>query len=199
MFDYGTLSVTVWVIFLGICFGAFYAYYYRRLLGDLLRAFISAGAENEQTAKTLDEIGYGSGIKRRFAEMSLKKGSGLRRTIEAVYEETDRGALKKDEDELFVKAPKPDHVQRYYISEEKRYAAEVRYDGEGTTTTTVLVTVGVFFAVAIIVISLLPWIINNSAKIFGGGKGDSDGRYENGTDDEYSAEADTENEALQTE
>ncbi len=167
--DYEAIAAVVWIVFLGICFGAFYAYYYRRVLGDLLRAFITAGAEDEKTAKTLTEIGYGSGIKKIVAGIALKKKSGLRRTIEAVYEEED--APKKTPDELFVRKPKLSVPQKYYVPEERRIAAEIRYDGEGTTSATLLLTVAVFFVAAIVAMSLIPWIINNSKRILNGGSG----------------------------
>lgn len=155
--DFEQLSSAIWVVFLGICCAAFYAYYQRRLLGDLLRALISAGAENEQTAKTLTDIGYGSGLRHWFASRALRKGSGLRRTVEAVYEES--APEPKNPDELFVKKPAAPVPQRYYVPEERRITAEIRYDGEGTTASTLLLTVAAFFVVALITMSLLPWII----------------------------------------
>ncbi len=158
MVDYTALSAAVWVVFAGVCFGAFYAYYHRRLLGDLLRSVIAAGANDEQNAKTLSEIGYGSGIKKHFARFALKKGSVLRKTVVAVYEEKD--PVKKHSDELFVKAQQV-HDQRYYVPEDRRITAEVRYDGKGTTATTLMLTVAAFFVAAIVVVSLLPWIIRN--------------------------------------
>lgn len=159
MIDYTTLSAAVWIIFAGVCFGAFYAYYHRRLLGDLLRSFIAAGASDEQSAKTLDEAGYGSGIKQSFARFALKKGSVLRKTICTVYDE--KAPVKKHSDQLFAKAPQDQREQRYYIPEERRITAEVRYDGKGTTATMLMVTVISFFVAAIIIVSLLPWIMRN--------------------------------------
>lgn len=165
MEQYAALSATIWIVFLGICFGAFYAYYYRRILGDLLRALIAQGAEDEKTAKTLSEIGYGGGLKHLFAARALKKGAALRKTVETVYEE--QLPHRKSPDELFVRAQKAAAPQRYYVPEEKRFAAEVRYDGEGTTVTTLLLTVGVFFVAAIVTMSLLPWILNHIGLLFG--------------------------------
>ncbi|MBR5528277.1 MAG: hypothetical protein IKV97_04675 [Clostridia bacterium] len=159
MTDQSTLATFVWVVFLGVCFGAFYAYYHRRLLGDILRTFIAYGADSEQNALTLANIGYGEGIKHTFAKFALRRSSVLRKTIHTVYEE--KAPVKKDPDELFAKAPKLPCEQRYYIPEEKRITAEIRYDGKGTTASTLIITVAVFFAVAIIAVSLLPWIIRN--------------------------------------
>lgn len=165
MNDYNTLSTTVWIIFFGICIASFYAYYHRRLLGDLLRAFISAGADCENNAKTLSDIGYGEGIKHLFAKHALKNGAVLRKNIIAVYNEET--AKKKNPDELFVKKEKPDFEQKYFVDEEKRIVAEIRYDGKGTTASTLLLTVAAFFVASLVTISLLPWILQNSGKLLG--------------------------------
>lgn len=159
MTDQSTLAAAVWVVFLGVCFGAFYAYYHRRLLGDILRTFISAGADSSENAKTLSEIGYGTGIKRAFAGFALRQGSVLRKSVYAVFEE--KKPVKKNPDELFAKGEKLPCEQRYYIPEDKRITAEIRYDGKGTTASTLIFTVAVFFVAAIVAVSLLPWIIRN--------------------------------------
>lgn len=165
MNDYNTLSTTVWIIFFGVCMAAFYAYYHRRLLGDLLRAFIAAGADCEKNAKTLNEIGYGDGIKKVFARFALKNGSVLRKTICAVYNEQPEH--KKNPDELFVRTKKPDTEQKYFVDEEKRIVAEIRYDGKGTTSSTLLLAVAAFFVIAVIAVSVLPRILQNAGSIFG--------------------------------
>lgn len=165
MNNYSTLSTTVWIIFFGICIAAFYAYYHRRLLGDLLRAFISSGADCEENAKTLSDIGYGDGIKKIFATYALRPGSVLRKTICAVYNEAP--PQKKNPDELFVRAKKPDYEQKYFVDEQKRIVAEIRYDGKGTTTSTLLLTVAAFFVAALVAISVLPWILQNSGRLLG--------------------------------
>ncbi len=180
--DYERITSIVWIVFLGICFGAFYAYYNKKLLGDIVRAIVFSAAENEQTAKTLEELGYGSGIKKLFAKHALRKGSGLRKTVCVLYEE--KTAEKKNEDELFAaKTPLPGE-QRYYIPEESRIRAEVRYDDDGTTATAVLATVAAFFVVALISISVLPTVI----RYFGGLFSERADTTSYNTDSGYSSE-----------
>lgn len=172
MNDYATLSAIVWVVFLGVCFASFYAFYHRRLLGDLLRALISAQAEDEKSAKTLSEIGYGNGIKNAFAKFALKKGSVLRKTVEVLYEE--KAPVRTNSDELFVKKPKLSCEQKYFVPEEKRIVAEIRYDGKGTTSSTLLLSVISFFVAALLVISLLPWILQNAGRLLGNDQPEED-------------------------
>ncbi len=162
-----TLSVIVWVVFFGVLFGSFYAYYQRRLLGDILRALISHEAQDENSAKTLSQIGYGTKLKRSFASFALRKGSGLRKHIFAVYEEKE--AEKKHRDQLFVKAEAAETEQRYYVPEEKRIVAEVRYDGKGTDLKTLVIATAALLAAAILIVSFLPWFIDKYNSLMGKG------------------------------
>lgn len=163
-----TLAVIVWVVFFGVLFGSFYAYYQRRLLGDILRALISHEAQDEASAKTLAQIGYGSKLKHSFASFALRKNSGLRKHVFAVYEEKE--AEKKHPDQLFVKPEAAEQEQKYYVPEEKRIVAEVRYDGKGTDLKTLVISVAALLAAAIIIVSFLPWLIDKYHSLMGSGE-----------------------------
>lgn len=154
-----TITPIVWVVFAGVCCAAFYAFYQKRIVGDLLRALIAAGADCAENAKTLSEIGYGKGVRAAFSRRVLKKGSVLRKSVEARGDETPTAETKHHPDELFVKKTIDPNI-RYYIPEENRAAAEIRYDGKGTTVSTLLLTVAAFFAAAMIFIALLPTLLH---------------------------------------
>ncbi len=160
--DLEQITVTIRVVFAGICCAAFYAYYQRCLLGDIVRAFLSAEAIDPQNAKTLAEIGYGDRLRRAFAERALKNGTALRKTVHALYPESN--PIRRHKDELLIgktqssRSNEKSQPQRYYVPEELRHTAEVRYDSKGTSPTTVLVTVAAFFVAAVVIITLLPWI-----------------------------------------
>ena len=69
-----TITPIVWVVFAGVCCAAFYAFYQKRIVGDLLRALIAAGADCAENAKTARgsfppcfEKRFGSAKKRRSA------------------------------------------------------------------------------------------------------------------------------------
>ncbi len=154
-----TITPIVWVVFAGVCCAAFYAFYQKRIVGDLLRALIAAGADCAENAKTLSEIGYGKGVRAALSRRVLKKGSVLRKSVEARGDETPTAETKHHPDELFVKKTVDPNI-RYYIPEENRAAAEIRYDGKGTTVSTLLLTVAAFFAAAMIFIALLPTLLH---------------------------------------
>lgn len=154
-----TITPIVWVVFAGVCCAAFYAFYQKRIVGDLLRALIAAGADCAENAKTLSEIGYGKGVRAALSRRVLKKGSVLRKSVEALGDETPKAETKHHPDELFVKKTIDPNI-RYYIPEEKRAAAEIRYDSKGTTVSTLFLTIAAFFAAAMIFIALLPSILH---------------------------------------
>lgn len=169
------LTVTIWVVFAGICCAAFYAYYQRCLLGDIVRALLACEAYDAQSAKTLTELGYGSGLRRAFALRALRKGTALRKSVHAVYPEMPPQRRHKDEIVFSSRRQSASaSSQRYYIPEELRHAAEVRYDAKGTSAVTVIGTVAAFFVAAVILIALLPWIRDTVASI-----GTTDDRSEN--------------------
>ncbi|MBE6623921.1 MAG: hypothetical protein E7621_07050 [Ruminococcaceae bacterium] len=170
MTDQKTIITIIFVVFAGICYGTFYAYYHRRLVGDLIRAILCKNALNEQSAVTLEDVGYSKGIKRIFAKFALKKGSAARKYVCAVYEE--KAPVKKHDDELFVKCAKPDKEQKYYVPEEKRHTVERKYNGKGMSLASVLIAIAVLFAAALVAISILPWILANANRLGGTSSGE---------------------------
>ena len=112
----------------------------------------------------------------------------MRKTVEAVFPEDS--PERKNNDELFVKKAKSDVTQLYFIPEDKRIVAEIRYDGEGTTATTLLLSIAAFFVAAILVISFLPWILQNAGRILGAQNDDTNDVVpeENNTTIDYTIE-----------
>lgn len=151
MNDYGEIYSIIWLIFFGICFAAFYAYFTKHFLGSLIRRLIDVKASSESTAKSLSELGYG-----RFSAFALgrclKQSSGLRRYVEAVFPE------EKGDSDLLVSDGKT--VQKYYLPYDKYETAEKRYDDKGTTLGAVFLTVAVFFVVALLSMVIMPFIVN---------------------------------------
>ncbi len=170
MTDQKTIITIIFVVFAGICYGTFYAYYHRRLVGDLIRAILCKNALKEESAVTLEDVGYSKGIKRIFADFALKKGSAARKYVCTVYEE--KAPVKKHDDELFVKSSKPDNEQKYYIPEDKRLTVEFKYNGKGMSLVSVFIAIAVLFAAALVAVSILPWVLANANRLGGTGSGE---------------------------
>ncbi len=178
------IITVIWIVFFGVCFASLYAYYQKNIVGDIVRALLKLDATGEDTAKTLDEIGYGDGIRNTFASYVLRHGAPLRKTVYAVFDDTPE--KKKDADELFAKKKDLGFAQKYYIPEEKKYVADVRYDAEGSSAKTLLLSVAAFFAAALIIIALLPDIqsmINGFKDSFG--KNDTPGYVPSDSTEEF--------------
>ena len=96
-------------------------------------------------------------MKKAFATRLLRHGASLRRTVKVLYDDTPE--KKKNDDELFSSKKKLDCEQKYYIPEEVKYIADVRYEAEGTSAKTLLLSVIAMFIAAVIIVSALPDIV----------------------------------------
>lgn len=100
----------------GICIGAmlaFSVYFFQtRIIGSLVRRLI-ADAQGEENAKTLAELGKNKAIYRHY----LKDNSPLRRLVSVAG-----GVIPRNEDDELDFGG-----ARFYIDEEKRHLAEIRY------------------------------------------------------------------------
>ncbi len=141
----------VWLMFFGICLGAVYAFFTKRFLGGLVRKLIAEKAASESSAMTLAELGYGK-VSSAFMKRCLKEGCGLRKYVGVVFPEThgERDLLIHEKTE----------EQRYFLPYDKYEIAEKRYGDSGTTFGVLVLTVVLFFVVAVISTVVVPFMIN---------------------------------------
>ncbi len=134
-------------IILGIAFGILVAggisVYLKAKLGGFVRKLIKEGANSPENAKTLYELGYfkNAGIRRE-----LTRGVNLSKVVKSPEEDAFRAAEaekrtayeeKQAEDPTlppFAEVEyKPNFSSaRFYIPEDLRYRAEIRYDKKGS-------------------------------------------------------------------
>lgn len=140
-----TLEKVVLAIAIGAVIAGFIMLYNKRAAGKLPRELIKRGAHNESTALTLAELG----LKPHSAGTTSLKNpdSGLRRYVEVVGRD---GALTGEE---LAKA-------RLYVPEDRKYAAEVRYDAKGTNVATAIVAVIAIGVAAYLCIKYIPQLLN---------------------------------------
>ena len=72
------IQFIMWPLIFGLILSFFIIYYRRRVIGAFVRAIREAGASDEESAKTLAEIGQEDNSS---AISALKKSSSLRRLI----------------------------------------------------------------------------------------------------------------------
>ncbi len=124
-----------------------YAYFVKRVMGDFLRALEKSGAGDEESAKTITELGFGKAMG-LLIRMSLGKGATLRRFV---------GAAIKPEDESA-----PDNIpqQKYFLFPEKQNEALRRYKKDGTSIPVLIGCIALLIAAAIICTLVVPYFRN---------------------------------------
>lgn len=155
---YGTsLAQIITAIMLGCILASAVMLYERRYLGGFIRKLLEVEAGNEESAKTLEELGY---AKNGVLKMSLRsRDSAVRKLVRytgEVYEdvfpigEGEKPARQKMRDDIDFEAA------RFYIPANLRNRAEVRYEAKGTNLRSFLLTVVVCLVSGALIIRILP-------------------------------------------
>ena len=122
----------------GACFGVLLAalciFYQKNVPGAVVRALLRAQAFSPNDAKSAEELGFPP---RSLYALELKRGSTLRRIVATV----------------------PGDVPRYYVPEGRKYRAEIRFDKKGNGVAGLIVTALLAFAIALLLINLLPVLL----------------------------------------
>ncbi len=127
---------------IGIIIASFGTLYTKRYIGDFVRKMIREECLDAARAKTLAELGY---LKSPGVRGVIKTRGSLSRWVRCVEEDKYNKDLQKKREEFEeahkgdAKKPKFKEVEfvrdlntmHFYIPEEKKYAAEVRFDAEG--------------------------------------------------------------------
>ena len=137
----GLIVMAVW---LGVVLAALYNFYMRHVPGSAVRALLAAGALSPESAKTAEELQLS-----RLARRELIFGSVLSRIVRYVGDEPAEDGTC---------APR-DATARYYIPEEQKYRAEIRFESKGNGTVGLILTAVLGFGLALLVIRLLPWFL----------------------------------------
>ena len=132
--DASTATVLIWGICLVIILSSLYAFYVQKVPGRVARTLLRLDAKDADSAKTAAELG----IKQHaLAMLALTRSTALRRIVQATDEEEPR----------------------YFIPEELRYRAEVRYDKKGNGLFGLLMAIVLSVALALLLINLLPMVL----------------------------------------
>lgn len=162
-----SMDMIVWSLAGGLAIGLLCSFFHRRAIGALVRKLVAAGANTPDTAITLAEAGRGKDPLLRYL---LRTGTPLRRVILCANEDEfvrrapsdSRGARfarKLFSREAEEKVTTDFGRARFYLPEELRIAAEVRYDDEGTSVPSLLVSLVLIAAVAAAALYLLPELL----------------------------------------
>ena len=148
-----TVTTFVIAICIGILLAALYNFYQRNVPGAIVRAILREKALSEKDAKTAAQLG----LEGKFLFLwELTHGTALRRTVRFVGDTAYDARGKR---------PKQNAETRYYIPEEGKYRAEIRFEKKGNGLIALLITCALTAVLAILIIKLLPWFLSIVDKI----------------------------------
>jgi hypothetical protein len=172
-------------VILGVLIAMIASAFNRRVLGAFVRALIATESFSSDRAKTLSELGF---LKNWAVKYSLSRGVNLRNSVRCVEEDewdasNDRRyeaweAAMKEAEEKGTAKPAPFKERAYtirpaedhfYIPEEKKYAAEIKYEKKGTDGLAFFVSIVVLVAAFVIFLVLLPDVlrlVDNAISLF---------------------------------
>ena len=170
-------------ITIGIVIASISTLYNKRYIGDFVRKIINEGCFDASSAKTLYELGYLRDIGIRNV---IKSGGTLSRWVRCVEEDEHLAAveIKRAEfEEIHKNDQHPPkftepifkrdcNTMHFYIPEEKKYAAEVKFEKAGNSPMAVLLVAVVAVILCIFICYMLPdtiKLVDNFISVMKGG------------------------------
>lgn len=142
--DYQRSSLTMIVssFFIGIIIASIAMLYKQHFLGGIVRNIIKKNALSEDSALTMEELGYNP--KNIFYKFALRNNSTFEKTVHRTKEQPTR----------------------YYIPEEIKDREEIRYRKKGNDIFAIILAIILFAAVAFISLTIIPWFKDALSNIF---------------------------------
>lgn len=169
----GTL-VTMKTIIIGLTFGLIFAsfvtMYNKKYIGGFVRRLLKEECFDPNRAKTLDELGYTKSFGVRHA---ISSNGTLVRWVKCVEEDEFNAEIDKKRaefDEMHKNDPKPPRFKEiefkrdtktmhFYIPEEKKYAADIKFDAKGATVRSFVLVAVVSILICAFLSYMLPDIV----------------------------------------
>ena len=167
--DAALLQTVIWAIYIGIVLAALLSLYQQCVPSRLIRALLTREAFDKERACTLATLGLD---KNPLIALELRFGSALKKLVKSTADGAgesatppngengefvpENGAMDAAED-----APDPQSAVpvRYYIPEDLKYRAEVRYGKKGNGVVAFFLTVLLSLAVVALLMKLIPPIL----------------------------------------
>lgn len=153
-----------YAICVGIFIGVVASAVCRSYSGNIVSALIKAGADGKNSAKTLADLGFGKSALMRFM---LREGTSLRKTLSVANEDEfppeNISRFRHIWYEKFLRdaVPRktPFGIAKFYLPEENRINAELRYPRERHPLIIVVFSLAVLAAAAAVIYFLLPELL----------------------------------------
>ncbi len=165
-----TITSVVLAICLGVILAALYNFYIRRVPGGVARLLLSREALSPETALNAEELGL---LDKPFALWELLRGVSLRHIVCAVpkadaakgEKEPAEGEKAQEGESAPAKKKKGseepifDAETRFYIPEDRKYRAQVRFEKEGNGAGGLALTCIGTVALGFALIKLIPVVL----------------------------------------
>ena len=165
-----SLKLMILGLFIGLSLASFGALYDKRVLGEAVRAILRKEAYTPETAVTLVELGY---ARNSIVRHSVRKSVTLRRVVRCVEEEKflaeqEQRRIEHEEkrknDKSLGRFRELDYTfdlenDHFYIPEEIRYTADVKFEKKGSSWIGAIVFTLVMLVVYVILLICLPDIL----------------------------------------
>ncbi len=149
-----TLASILWPLVAGVILAACAVFFNKQTVGKFVKKLFDVQAINEESAKSLAELGF---EKNALVKFALRTGSTLRKVI--------RVAPVDGEEQTAAQ-------ERYYIPDECAYRAEVTYNPDGSSVLTIVIAIIMFIGMTVILMTVIPDLIqmaSNAADAFKSG------------------------------
>ena len=150
----GMIRLIIVGILLGLAVGGFVAVYNKQVLGKFVRTLITYECLSPETGKTLPELNYADKLMIRHA---VRQSVSLRRVVRCREEEEYWEKNKKRKNAKDFRVKPDDH--HFYIPEEIRYMADVKFEGKGNTWRSAVAFAAGMVILAIVLLGLLPYLL----------------------------------------
>ena len=164
--------------FIAVMAGACVMIFTKRTLGRLVRRLLKNEALSAESAKTFDELGLSKSRALRLFinKTTLSKAVRCREEDEAYgigklegKDDAYKEYLRTPSKLRYKRDPEKDH---FYIPEEQRHRAAVRFDKKGTNPITILILAVVYIVIALIIVKILPALAGFADGAIGAFKGE---------------------------
>ncbi len=133
-----SIPLLVWALYAGFVIGVLVMYYNKTILGKAIRALLEKGAIGEENARTSEELGI---ARSALILHSIHKGT-LGRYIRILPPSDENSA------------------ERYFLNEEDRIRAELRYSNKGSDLYVVIMALVIFLLIAFLAARYLPMLLD---------------------------------------
>jgi hypothetical protein len=165
-----TLTFLIVGLTIGTIVAAIATIYNKRYIGDFVRKLIYEECFDKNSAKTLYDLGY---LKSPGIRGVIKTGGSLSRWVRCVEEDEFLESVAKSREEFEelhkndAKKPKfkePEfkrdcNTMHFYLPEEKKYAAEVKFDSTGANFGSMILVIVVAVIMCAFIFYMLPDVI----------------------------------------